>query len=156
MLAVNPYQRHPIYGASMIQQSIHLLISLYTENAKRLMECLTQETSQKNLEDEILECNPILESFGNAKTVMNNNSSRFGKFTEILLEKSRIVLQDINERNYHTFYLIFAALQAKKLQHLQLDLKGTSMKSYLYLYGNAIRQYIEHWIKSIAIIKWQI
>eukprot|EP01083_Nonionella_stella_P303922 1053909_1 len=116
MLAVNPYQRHPIYGASMIQQSIHLLISLYTENAKRLMECLTQETSQKNLEDEILECNPILESFGNAKTVMNNNSSRFGKFTEILLEKSRIVLQDINERNYH----------------------------------------IQHWIKSIAIIKWQI
>lgn len=75
--------------------------------------------------EQILEANPLLESFGNAKTIKNNNSSRFGKYleihfqdglitgartTEYLLEKSRIVTQSSDERNYHVFYELLAGL----------------------------------------------
>eukprot|EP00929_Paragymnodinium_shiwhaense_P025618 TRINITY_DN15447_c0_g1_i1.p1 TRINITY_DN15447_c0_g1~~TRINITY_DN15447_c0_g1_i1.p1 ORF type:complete len:1423 (-),score=349.76 TRINITY_DN15447_c0_g1_i1:57-4325(-) len=73
----------------------------------------------------IVESNPLLEAFGNAQTVRNDNSSRFGKFIELqvdtgchlvgsqcrtyLLEKSRVVSQDTGERNYHIFYQMLAA-----------------------------------------------
>ena len=73
-----------------------------------------------NLEDRIVQTNPILESYGNAKTIRNDNSSRFGKFIRIyfnqmgklaggfidfyLLEKSRVTYQQDNERGYHIFY----------------------------------------------------
>ena len=73
------------------------------------------------IEDKIIKCNPILEAFGNAKTIRNNNSSRFGKFVKMLvdidehkmlgaeivnylLEKSRITSPGLNERNFHIFY----------------------------------------------------
>lgn len=78
------------------------------------------------LEERVLESNPLLESFGNAKTLRNDNSSRFGKFIEIqfdhhgkivgaeimnfLLEKTRIVSQSIGERNYHIFYQVLLLL----------------------------------------------
>ena len=80
------------------------------------------------MEKKIIVCNRILESFGNAKTVHNNNSSRFGKFIRIhfdakykvshaeistyLLEKSRVVRQHSHERNYHIFYQMCAGLPA--------------------------------------------
>ncbi|KAM4664474.1 myosin-4-like isoform 1-T1 [Discoglossus pictus] len=77
---------------------------------------------QGNLEDQIIQANPLLEAFGNAKTVRNDNSSRFGKFIRIhfgttgklssadietyLLEKSRVTFQLSAERSYHIFYQV--------------------------------------------------
>lgn len=74
------------------------------------------------LEARVLSCNPLLESFGNARTLRNDNSSRFGKFIQIqfdprgritgaqiqnyLLEKTRIVRQADGESNYHVFYQV--------------------------------------------------
>ncbi|TRY67144.1 hypothetical protein TCAL_02955 [Tigriopus californicus] len=91
--------------------------------AKYIMSYLSQvsgggQTAQQ-VKDVILQSNPLLEAFGNAKTVRNNNSSRFGKYVEILfdsgqpvggkisnflLEKSRVVTQNPNERGFHIFY----------------------------------------------------
>ncbi|KAE8679654.1 hypothetical protein F3Y22_tig00111398pilonHSYRG00287 [Hibiscus syriacus] len=79
----------------------------------------------RTVEQQVLESNPVLEAFGNAKTVRNNNSSRFGKFVEIqfdrrgrisgaavrtyLLERSRVCQVSDPERNYHCFYMLCAA-----------------------------------------------
>ncbi len=79
--------------------------------------------SEHRLEEQVLASNPLLESFGNARTLRNDNSSRFGKFIQIkfheghiagasirnyLLEKTRIVQQIEGERNYHIFYQLFS------------------------------------------------
>uniref|UniRef100_A0A6M2DLP3 Putative myosin class i heavy chain n=1 Tax=Xenopsylla cheopis TaxID=163159 RepID=A0A6M2DLP3_XENCH len=77
-------------------------------------------TKKGNLEDQVVQTNPVLEAFGNAKTVRNDNSSRFGKFIRIhfgpsgklagadietyLLEKARVISQQALERSYHIFY----------------------------------------------------
>ena len=90
-----------------------------------------------SIEDQILGTNPILESFGNAKTIKNNNSSRFGKYMEIefndnnriigsairtyLLEKNRVMAQGPNERNYHIFYMLLAGASKDMKQEFGLD-----------------------------------
>uniref|UniRef100_A0A8D0FSN9 Unconventional myosin-VI n=1 Tax=Strix occidentalis caurina TaxID=311401 RepID=A0A8D0FSN9_STROC len=96
-----------------------------TENTKFVLRYLTESYGTgQDIDDRIVEANPLLEAFGNAKTVRNNNSSRFGKFVEIhfneknsvvggfvshyLLEKSRICVQGKEERNYHIFYRLCA------------------------------------------------
>ncbi|XP_074040823.1 myosin heavy chain isoform X21 [Leptinotarsa decemlineata] len=81
-----------------------------------------------NLEDQVVQTNPVLEAFGNAKTVRNDNSSRFGKFIRIhfgptgklagadietyLLEKARVISQQSLERSYHIFYQIMSGAVA--------------------------------------------
>lgn len=94
-----------------------------TEATKFILQYLSHVASQGSRADvdkEILASNPLLEAFGNAKTVCNNNSSRFGKWINLhftrggalmganiqqyLLEKSRVVFQAPNERNFHVFY----------------------------------------------------
>jgi hypothetical protein len=94
-----------------------------TEATKQCFNFLAEIAgSELQLEQKILNANPILEAFGNAKTLRNNNSSRFGRWTEInfspkgqiigasienyLLEKSRVVHQNAGERNYHIFYQV--------------------------------------------------
>ncbi|CAJ1968281.1 unnamed protein product [Sphenostylis stenocarpa] len=103
-----------------------------TESTKLLMRYLAYMGGRANnaaegrtVEQKVLESNPVLEAFGNAKTVRNNNSSRFGKFVEIqfdqsgrisgaairtyLLERSRVCQVSDPERNYHCFYMLCAA-----------------------------------------------
>ncbi|XP_055817494.1 myosin-11-like [Solanum dulcamara] len=113
-----------------------------TETTKMLMRYLAYlggraATEGRTVEQQVLGSNPVLEAFGNAKTVRNNNSSRFGKFVEIqfdkhgrisgaairtyLLERSRVCQISDPERNYHCFYLLCAAPQEEiekyKLEH---------------------------------------
>ncbi|CAK7269723.1 class II myosin [Sporothrix epigloea] len=96
-----------------------------TEAAKRIMQYIANVSGGEGgdiqqIKDMVLATNPLLESFGNAKTLRNNNSSRFGKYLQIhfnnsgepvgaditnyLLEKTRVVGQISNERNFHIFY----------------------------------------------------
>uniref|UniRef100_UPI003AAEBC2E myosin-10-like isoform X1 n=1 Tax=Centroberyx gerrardi TaxID=166262 RepID=UPI003AAEBC2E len=100
---------------------------------------------QGELERQLLQANPILESFGNAKTVKNDNSSRFGKFIRInfdvtgyivganietyLLEKSRAIRQAKDERTFHIFYQLLAGAG----EHLRTDLLLEGFNSYRFL-----------------------
>ncbi|NWV67764.1 MYH7 protein, partial [Malurus elegans] len=93
---------------------------------------------QGTLEDQIIEANPAMEAFGNAKTVRNDNSSRFGKFIRIhfgpsgklasadidiyLLEKSRVIFQQPKERSYHIFYQILSGKKPELQDMLLLSL----------------------------------
>ncbi|XP_077414063.1 myosin-7-like [Vanacampus margaritifer] len=117
-----------------------------TVNTKRVIQYFAiitalGETVKKggSLEDQIIEANPAMEAFGNAKTIRNDNSSRFGKFIRIhfgptgrlasadidiyLLEKSRVVFQQPGERGYHIFYQILSN-QKPELQDMLLVTKN--------------------------------
>ncbi|RHN80100.1 putative myosin ATPase [Medicago truncatula] len=106
-----------------------------TETTKMLMLYLAYlggntASEGRTVQQKVLESNPVLEAFGNAKTVRNDNSSRFGKFVEIqfdkygrisgaairtyLLEKSRVCQISDPERNYHCFYLLCASPEEKE------------------------------------------
>ncbi|NWW66385.1 MYH1B protein, partial [Ifrita kowaldi] len=101
---------------------------------------------QGTLEDQIISANPLLEAFGNAKTVRNDNSSRFGKFIRIhfgatgklasadietyLLEKSRVTFQLKAERSYHIFYQI---MSNKKPELIEMLLITTNPYDYQYV-----------------------
>jgi myosin-7 len=118
-----------------------------TESTKLILQFLTAVSSrtQSWVQQQILETNSILESFGNAKTARNNNSSRFGKFMQIqfsaqheivganivnyLLEKSRVAKQGPQERNYHVFYQLLAGASEAEKQALFLE----APESYAYL-----------------------
>ncbi|WOH13189.1 hypothetical protein DCAR_0832698 [Daucus carota subsp. sativus] len=116
-----------------------------TETAKIAMQYLAALGGGSGIEYEILKTNPILESFGNAKTLRNDNSSRFGKLIEIhfsgtgkisgakiqtfLLEKSRVVQCTEGERSYHSFYQLCAG--APPALREKLNLKSAYEYKYL-------------------------
>merc|ERR1719210_2688060 len=173
LVAVNPYERLPIYtkdhishyfeltktgkplmpphpyavgarsNTRLLQRTTNQSVVVCgesgagkTETTKLVIRYLAETTPSADtegagtIEMQIMAASPILEAFGNAKTILNNNSSRFGKFTKLLyerlspmecnilgayletylLEKSRVVFQAKNERNYHVFYFVYAGL----------------------------------------------
>ncbi|KJZ74843.1 hypothetical protein HIM_05752 [Hirsutella minnesotensis 3608] len=127
-----------------------------TENTKKVIQYLAAvaqsdaasrgKSQHSNLSQQILRANPILEAFGNAQTVRNNNSSRFGKFIRIefnrngaitgafidwyLLEKSRVVRINPHERNYHIFYQLLKGADQRVKD--QLLLKGLGVEDFAY------------------------
>ena len=138
-----------------------------TETAKQIMHYLAHmggraevgenaEEGARPVEQKVLESNPLLEAFGNAKTVRNDNSSRFGKFIEIqfdgehrisgaairtyLLERSRIVSVDDPERNFHVFYQLCDGASAEERAELRLktprDYRYTNQSSCDSLSGS--------------------
>ncbi|SPQ19096.1 821b4c22-5052-40eb-93df-7bf7ac466141 [Thermothielavioides terrestris] len=128
-----------------------------TENTKKVIQYLAAVANSQspvkargkqhsNLSAQILRANPILEAFGNAQTVRNNNSSRFGKFIRIqfnrdgsiagafidwyLLEKSRVVRINAQERNYHIFYQLLRGADRRMKQEFFLD--GLDVEDFVY------------------------
>ncbi|KAL1993236.1 hypothetical protein VTN49DRAFT_3185 [Thermomyces lanuginosus] len=120
-----------------------------TEAAKRIMQYIStvsggSDSTIQQTKDMVLATNPLLESFGNAKTLRNNNSSRFGKYLELefnaqgepigakitnyLLEKSRVVGQITNERNFHIFYQLTKAAPQNYRDNFGIQ----QPQSYLY------------------------
>eukprot|EP00808_Paulinella_micropora_P026915 g54243.t1 len=117
-----------------------------TEATKAVLQYLSDVAgSTSNVEQQILQSNPVLEAFGNAKTNRNNNSSRFGKWMEVifqvggricaariinyLLEKSRVVGPGDGERNYHIFYQMCKGLDQTEAEKYKLG----KMQDYKYL-----------------------
>ncbi|XP_027145748.1 unconventional myosin-IXb isoform X3 [Larimichthys crocea] len=110
-----------------------------TQSTNFLIHCLTalsQKGYASGVERTILGAGPVLEAFGNAKTAHNNNSSRFGKFIQVnylesgvvrgavvekyLLEKSRLVSREKNERNYHVFYYLLLGASEEERREFKL------------------------------------
>uniref|UniRef100_A0A3Q1H2S2 Unconventional myosin-Va n=1 Tax=Anabas testudineus TaxID=64144 RepID=A0A3Q1H2S2_ANATE len=105
--------------------------------AMRYFATVSGSASEANVEEKVLASNPIMEAIGNAKTTRNDNSSRFGKYIEIgfdsryriiganmrtyLLEKSRVVFQADEERNYHIFYQLCASSHLPEFKALRLS-----------------------------------
>ncbi|XP_051025999.1 LOW QUALITY PROTEIN: unconventional myosin-IXb [Acomys russatus] len=119
-----------------------------TQSTNFLIHCLTalsQKGYASGVERTILGAGPVLEAFGNAKTAHNNNSSRFGKFIQVnylesgivrgavvekyLLEKSRLVSREKDERNYHVFYYLLLGVSEEERQEFQLK----QPQDYFYL-----------------------
>uniref|UniRef100_A0AAR2JZ79 Myosin motor domain-containing protein n=1 Tax=Pygocentrus nattereri TaxID=42514 RepID=A0AAR2JZ79_PYGNA len=129
-----------------------------TEASKKVLQyyttmCPTRNNTQ-SIRERLLQSTPVLEAFGNAKTLRNDNSSRFGKYMDVqfdykgapigghilnyLLEKSRVVHQNHGERNFHIFYQLLESGDGALLKRLGLD--RTNPQQYHYLVkGNCPR-----------------
>ncbi|GBG30603.1 Myosin-6 [Hondaea fermentalgiana] len=135
-----------------------------TESTKILLRAITEMTElrlgSKNkprgragrpaLSDRVLQANPILEAFGNASTLRNENSSRFGKLIQValrpvqgtldggcittyLLEKARLAHQSPGERNFHVFYAMYAGGSRDELQAWRLQETGRGLEAFAYI-----------------------
>ncbi|XP_058264169.1 unconventional myosin-Va isoform X2 [Hemibagrus wyckioides] len=173
LVAINPYETLPIYGADIINaysgQSMgdmdphifavaeeaykqmardgrnqSIIVSgesgagktVSAKYAMRYFATVSGTSMETSVEEKVLASSPIMEAIGNAKTTKNDNSSRFGKYIEIgfdrnyhiiganmrtyLLEKSRVVFQANEERNYHIFYQLCASAHLPEFTALQL------------------------------------
>lgn len=151
-----------------------------TESMKFILQYLTAISKKSSsVQNQILEANPILEAFGNAKTIRNDNSSRFGKYIDIqfdtngtmksakfdhyLLEKSRIVSVNAGERNYHIFYMLLNGLNDDERDTLELD----ANRNYNYLIASNNEQceideifndleHIKIAMKILSFCEWEI
>lgn len=116
----------------------------------------------RNLEERILQVNPIMEAFGNARTGINCNSSRFGKYLDLtmtsngkvtgarisvyLLEQSRVIHQANNEGNFHIFYYLYDGLEHEnKLSGYYLDPMYRAQHRYLSKTQNSVQLNVERW-----------
>uniref|UniRef100_A0A8B9JZD2 Myosin Ic, paralog a n=1 Tax=Astyanax mexicanus TaxID=7994 RepID=A0A8B9JZD2_ASTMX len=129
-----------------------------TEASKKILQYYTTMCPTRNnthsIRERLLQSTPVLEAFGNAKTLRNDNSSRFGKYMDVqfdykgapigghilnyLLEKSRVVHQNHGERNFHIFYQLLESGHSELLRRLGLD--KTNPQQYHYLVkGNCPR-----------------
>ncbi|PCH38788.1 myosin 5 [Wolfiporia cocos MD-104 SS10] len=122
------------------------IASVNPPNSKNKGKTKISLDESSEVERQILATNPVLEAFGNAKTTRNDNSSRFGKYIQILfdgnteivgarirtylLERSRVVFQPLTERNYHIFYQLCAGAPLKERKDLALD---ADVSKFLYL-----------------------
>ncbi|XP_076373054.1 myosin heavy chain, muscle-like isoform X2 [Tachypleus tridentatus] len=111
-------------GAGKTENTKKVIAYFANVGASTKKEDIKKLSKKGNLEDQVVQTNPVLEAFGNAKTVRNDNSSRFGKFIRIhfggmgklagadietyLLEKARVISQQAAERSYHMFYQIMS------------------------------------------------
>ncbi|XP_036441901.1 unconventional myosin-Vb isoform X2 [Colossoma macropomum] len=127
---------------------------------------------QTSVEEKVLASNPIMESIGNAKTIRNDNSSRFGKYIEIgfgskgdiiganmrtyLLEKSRVVFQAPEERNYHVFYQLCASRDLPEMRGLKLnsaeDFRYTNQGMDINIPGTDDAMELEHTRNALTIL----
>eukprot|EP01052_Picozoa_sp_SAG31_P032678 SAG31_NODE_3606_length_4071_cov_4.005035_3_plen_816_part_00 len=149
-----------------------------TESVKIMMQYLAQLGGKSevlgkysDVAEAVIQANPLLEAFGNAKTLLNNNSSRFGKFTKILfdehgciagsrvdtylLEKSRVVRQAEGERNYHIFYQILASSALPKEFRDGLNLTSASefkLVSDVAIAGLSDEKEFEDMQKSMTVV----
>ncbi|XP_071328214.1 unconventional myosin-Vb isoform X1 [Trachinotus anak] len=123
--------------------------------AMRFFATVGGSANDTNVEEKVLASSPIMEAIGNAKTTRNDNSSRFGKYIQIgfsrhyhiiganmrtyLLEKSRVVFQAEDERNYHIFYQLCASASLPELKDLSLtsaeDFTYTSLGENIFIEG---------------------
>ncbi|XP_071377292.1 unconventional myosin-X-like, partial [Centroberyx affinis] len=125
-------------------ESTKLILKFLSAMSQHSLE-LSSRDRTSHVEEALLESSPIMEAFGNAKTVYNNNSSRFGKFVQLhfcqkgniqggkivdyLLEKNRVVRQNPGERNYHIFYALLEGTNTQQKEAFGLS----HADSYYYL-----------------------
>uniref|UniRef100_A0A8C7UF37 Osteoclast-stimulating factor 1 n=1 Tax=Oncorhynchus mykiss TaxID=8022 RepID=A0A8C7UF37_ONCMY len=170
LISVNPFKQMPYFGDKEVEmyQGAVSRLPCYMDRSNLSTLCFSGESGAgktvaakyimgyisrvsgggpkvQHVKDIILQSNPLLEAFGNAKTVRNNNSSRFGKYFEIqfssggepdggkisnfLLEKSRVVMRNPGERSFHIFYQLIEGATGEQKSSLGI----TSLDYYNYL-----------------------